>query len=564
MQYILNGLEQGTPYEFQVIAKGNGITYDNSDASSSVQWTTQAKLATPVITTTKDTNSITVNWSTIANATGYVVEYKLSTASNYTPLETVTAPTTTKVIPNLTSGATYKIHVKAISSNAAYYESDYSTDATVVVSTQLDTPNPTYTSDESSIRATWSAIQNAASYRVYYKLSNDSSYSDPPDTVTASASPEWTKGSLTSGAVYSIYVQAVAAANSDYTDSDNSTATNVTVKTKLATPTNLAISERTTNSLTLTWTGDNRADGYDVYYKEGSNPYQSAPASTNSFPLSSLGEGETYTFYVIAKGSGNYLDSASSSTVSGTTKITLAAPTGLAADNVQSTTADINWNKSANATGYKITVSDANGAITGYNNRALGDVNTLSIAGLTQTKEYTVSLVATSTSDDYVDSVPASLVFTTDTKLGTVSTPTLTKTTDSITIDWSPVSGADSYLVQYRETGSGDSGWKSEPVPGSANPPCQFELSPLAQGASYQFRVKAVTNNPAYEDGDYSEIVSTSTLIKLDTPTGLNVTNIQLTEATLNWNDVEHNSGYIVKYRKVGTSEWMPPIEVEG
>ena len=554
---ILNTLEQGTSYEFQVIAKGNGSTYDNSDASSSVQWTTQAKLATPVITTTKDTNSITVNWSTIANATGYVVEYKLSTTSEsaYQALN-VNAPTTSKTIESLTSGATYNIRVKAVSTNTAYVDSNYSTVATVVVSTQLDTPNPTYSSDTSSITATWSAIQHAASYKVFYKKSTDSTYSS--DTVTASANPTWTKSGLTSGTVYSVYVQAIG--SGDYADSDNSTATNVTVKTKISAPTNLAISDRTTNSLTLTWGNVPNNAGYQVYYKKGNGSYGTPvtkAANATSHQLTGLGEGESYTFYVVAIGSGNYVDSDNSATVTGTTKITLAAPTGLAADNVLSTTADINWNKTANATGYKITVSDANGAITGYNNRALGDVNTLSIAGLTQTKEYTVSLVATSTSDDYVDSPAASLVFTTDTKLGTVSTPTLTKTTDSITIDWSPVSAADSYLVQYRETGSGDSGWQSEPVPGSANPPCKFKLSPLAQGASYQFRVKAVTNNPAYEDGDYSEIVSTATLIKLNTPTGLNVTNIQLTEATLNWNDVEHNSGYTVKYRKVGTSEWI-------
>ena len=43
----LTELEQGATYEFQVIAKGNGTTYDDSDASTTVSWTTKTKLATP-------------------------------------------------------------------------------------------------------------------------------------------------------------------------------------------------------------------------------------------------------------------------------------------------------------------------------------------------------------------------------------------------------------------------------------------------------------------------------------------------------------------------------------
>jgi hypothetical protein len=411
---------------------------------------------------------------------------------------------------------------------------------------QLDTPNPAYSSTTNSIAASWPAITNAASYKVYYKKSTASSYSS--DTVSATSAPSWSKSSLASGDVYSVYVQAIGSGN--YADSANSTATNVTVKTKLAAPSGLAVA-RYTNKLVLTWSTVANKSSYLVYYKTGSGSYTSQTASTESFELNNLSEGVTYSFYVVAKGSGNYVDSDASSTITGTTKETLATPTGLAASDVLSTTATLSWNAVANATSYKLTISDTNGPITGYDAKSISGTSE-SLTGLTATHEYTVSLVATSTSDDYVDSAAASLVFTTDTKLGTPAAPTLTKTTTSITATWGAVSAADGYVLAYKLSSA--STWTESVINSSSNR--TFTLSSLAQGSTYMFKVRATTTNPAYENGEYSDVSSTTTLIKLATPDGLNVTDITLTESTLNWNAVTHASGYTVKWRKTGTTSW--------
>ena len=544
----LTELEQGATYEFQVIAKGNGTTYDDSDASTTVSWTTKTKLATPVVTTSKDTSSFTASWGAIANATSYVLEYKLSTASTYQST-TVAAPTVTKKITGLTSGSTYNVRVKAVSTNTSYVDSDYSTVANVVISTQLDTPAPTYSSTVNSITATWSKITNASSYKVYYKKSTASSYTS--ETVTGTT---WTKSSLTSGDVYSVYVQAIG--SGDYTNSANSTATNVTVKTKLTAPTGLAVA-RTTKSLTLTWTAVANKSSYKVYYKKGSGSYQSTTKTSESFELTGLSEGDTYTFYVVAVGTGNYVDSANSATISGTTKITLATPTGLTASDVLSTTATLSWNTVSNASGYSLTISDANGPITGYNGKSITGTNA-SLTGLTATREYTVSLVAKTGSDDYVDSAAATLVFTTDTKLGTPAAPTVTaKTISSISVSWGAISAADSYVLAYKLSTA--TSFTEVPITNGRT----YTLSSLDQGKTYTFKVRAVTTNDAYENGEFSPTVSATTLIKLDAPDGLNVTNITLAESTLNWNAVTHASGYIVKWRKSGATTWNTQ-EVEG
>lgn len=541
----LTNLEQGASYEFQVIAKGNGSTYANSDASESKSWSTQTQLATPVVSTSGTTTSITPSWSAITGATSYIVEYKLSTATSWT---TVTTTGTSKTIDNLTSGASYDVRVKATSTNSAYADSEYSTVSTVVVQTQLGTPAPSYSSTTSSITATWAAVTHAAGYKVYYKKSTASTYSS--DTVSTGTT--WTKSGLTSGDVYNIYVQALG--SGDYADSANSTATNVTVKTQLAKPTGLAVAS-TTNSLTLTWTKVTNASSYEIYYKTGTGSYTKKTSTQPTYTLSSLSEGVTYTFYVKAIGSGNYASSADSDTITGTTKITLATPTGLKATDVLSTTATISWNAVANASTYLLTISDTNGAITGYNGKEVSSTSE-SLTGLTATHEYTVSLIAKSGSDDYVNSAAATLVFTTDTKLGTPAAPTLTKTENSITATWNAVSAADSYVVAYKK--STDTNFTEVNATTTS-----YTLSPLAQGASYTFKVKAVTTNEAYENGEYSPTASTTTLVKLATPEGLSVSDITMTESTLAWNAVTHASGYIVKWRKSGTTTWNTQ-EVEG
>ena len=558
--YPLSNLEQGATYEFQVIAKGNNTTYDDSDPSSSVQWTMKTKLATPEVTCDSGTSSFTATWPKIANATSYTFEYKKSSDSSWT---TATVPqpssgdTVSKQISQLTSGSTYKVRVKAVSTNtSSYVESDYSTEVTVVIKTTLANPTPLWDSDTDSIWATWEPIPNATAYKVAYKLiTGYYQY----ETIPQSSNPRCQYDGLESGSTYLAYVQSIG--GGDYADGSLPQTTTVITKAKLSAPTNLRISARTTSSLTVSWDAVTNASGYNVYYKKGSGSYGSPVAkssSETSHQLTGLNQGDTYTFYVIAVGSGKFVDSDASTTVTGKTKVDLDAPTGLAATNVLSTSATISWNPVAHADYYLLSISDSNGDITGYSSKQVTST-TENVTGLSEHKSYRVSLFAVSNSDDYSMSVAPTLTFTTDTKLGTPAAPTLKeKTINSLTVQWQAVSAADSYTLAYKESTESD----FNDVPNLTK--LEYELPSLAQGATYDFKVRAITNNDAYESGDFSPVASFTTLIKLDAPTGLNVTKIQLTEATLNWNDVEHNSGYILKYRKVGSSQWEQPIEVEG
>ena len=543
----LTGLTQGTTYEYRITAIGDGTTYADSATTSASTFTTLTKCATPTVTLTRNTSSFTASWSAVTGATSYTIRYKLSTASSWS---TTTSTTTSKTISG-TSGATYYVQVMATTTNASYTNSDYSTQQSVVIQTKLATPGSPSITDTtiSSITFGWSAVTNATSYTVYYKLSSASTWSSTTTTSTS-----WTKSSLSEGVTYQFKVKATNPSNTNYVESDETTAVSGTTKTTLATPTGLAVA-RTINSLTASWSRVTNNSGYTLQYKLSSASTWTTvtlAANVENYTLSGLSQGKTYQFQVKAIGSGNYVDSAYCTAVSATTKIKLATPTGLAASNVLSTTATLSWTAVTNATGYLLEIVDSNGSPAAggayYGITVTG--TTINLTDLEETEQYTVSLIATSSSSDYVNSDAATLDFTTDEKLATPSAPTLTTGTTWIKATWGAISAADSYNVRYK-TGTG--AWETVNVPSGT----EWTLSPIAEGTTYQFQVQAVTTNEAYESSDWSSSSTATTLITLDTPTGLTATDVTINSATIGWTGDDRATQFKIEYRASGASTWQ-------
>ncbi len=540
----LTGLTQGTTYEFRVTAVGDGSTYANSAASTTSSFTTLAKLATPGTPSlgNRTTSTLTFVWAaqpSYPSGTTYIVEYKTSSASTWT---TKTASTSSITLTGLTSGTTYQVRVKATTTNSAYVDSDYTETASGKVQTKLGTPTLTLSSAVSSITATWGAITNASSYTIEYKLSGASSWTTATQTGTSK-----TLSPLAEGVTYVFRVKATSS-NTDYAESNYSTEQSATTYITLTTPTGLALT-RDTSSITATWNATPNASGYRISYRTASGSATTKEVSGTSATITELTSGTTYYVKVMAIGGNGYVSSTYSDEESAKVKTKLATPTGLAASDVLSTTATLSWNAVANATHYLLTISDANGVITGYNNKQVTGT-TINLTGLTATKQYTVSLIAASTSADYVNSDAATLDFTTDTKLATPAAPTLTKTANSITATWGAVSQASHYIVAYKLSTA--STWTESANIGTTS----FTLSNLAEGKTYNFKVKACTIAEEYEDSDYSSTSTTTTLITLATPTNLTVSNIDLTSATLGWDAVEHASKYRIEYRASGDTSW--------
>ncbi len=119
-------------------------------------------------------------------------------------------------------------------------------------------------------------------------------------------------------------------------------------------------------------------------------------------------------------------------------------------------------------------------------------------------------------------------------------------TTSSATLQWTSVSGAVSYNVQYRKTST--STWTSTTSATNSK-----NISGLSSGTSYEFRVQTNCSNGL---GTYSSNTAFSTLSPCSKPTGLSTTQINSTSARINWTNITGILYFNIRYRVNGTTAW--------
>ena len=118
----VSNLDGATSYDFKVVANGDGTSYVDSPASAVVSAIIKAKLAAttisgvdqPTIAVEPATNSATVSWAAVANASGYTVYYKKTNESNWTTVEgDIPASDTSVTVSNLDGATSYDFKVVA-------------------------------------------------------------------------------------------------------------------------------------------------------------------------------------------------------------------------------------------------------------------------------------------------------------------------------------------------------------------------------------------------------------------------------------------------------------------
>ena len=107
--YTVKNLKAGTSYKFAVKA----YTKDGDEtlwAASSKTITTATKPVTPIVKATAGSGKVTLSWSKVSGATGYVI-YMQNTSGDYEKLGSTKSTSYTK--KSLKKGKTYKFRVKA-------------------------------------------------------------------------------------------------------------------------------------------------------------------------------------------------------------------------------------------------------------------------------------------------------------------------------------------------------------------------------------------------------------------------------------------------------------------
>lgn len=281
----LTGLTPGTSYEFIAQAISSSSSCLPSIYSDALEFTTvaAAQLSAPSINTflRPVNDSLALSYlqvrlaAVVENATSY--EYQIATNSTFTTgLLTRTSSTVTSGYPlsgyftGLTSGQLYYARARALSSDPAYTTSEWSNVDSTHVSSYLATPVVAVSNvTQTSATLSWGAIANRTSYTVRRRVQGSSTW-DAQMTGLTSTSQVFTGLSL--GTTYEYEVIAVGDSDREYLTSEAATGTFTTVATTpLSTPTNLASSNITHNSATVSWGAVTNASGYKVEYKKTSS-----------------------------------------------------------------------------------------------------------------------------------------------------------------------------------------------------------------------------------------------------------------------------------------------------
>lgn len=290
--YTFTSLNKGT-WSFYVVAYRtvNGSTVNSAQSNTVVAYIGNA-VGTPAdVKAVGDDGSVTVTWTAVAGAEGYIV---YETLNGITTQYNVSKTTFTRT--GLTNGtsASYQVAAyKTVNGELTYSVPSASSAATITA--YLATPADfTVTSSEISASLSWSAVKNADGYIIYASKGGST-------IQLTSSKTSYAHLGLTAGDTWSYYVTAYKTVNGSATYSKPSATIQVTIGSVLAAPTDF-LAAAGDGFIDLSWSQVKNANGYVLYlYNGATNNYDPlAVLSTTKYKHTGLSNGTKYTYMVLA------------------------------------------------------------------------------------------------------------------------------------------------------------------------------------------------------------------------------------------------------------------------
>jgi fibronectin type 3 domain-containing protein len=321
--YTVTGLTNGTVYYFEVTAVNSS---GESGSSGEVSTTPVPVPAIPAgISVTGGDGQITVAWDAVTNATSYNVYYGTSPGVTKTTGIKVSSTASPKTITGLVNGTTYYVVVTAV--NAAGESAESAERYATPSAAQQPPARPSgasATPGDKKVTVTWTAVDGATSYNVYYASSPG--VTKTTGTKVAGVTSPCEVSSLTNGVTYYFVVTAVGPGGESAESSEQYATPSATLQPP-ASPNGVKLANGAAGQIKVTWNTKLTATSYNIYYT--SNPAIGDTASggstakliasgikisvvgvdpttilTQSYTVTGLTTGTTYYFVVTSQNAG--------------------------------------------------------------------------------------------------------------------------------------------------------------------------------------------------------------------------------------------------------------------
>jgi hypothetical protein len=530
----------GASYLFGVRANSTGQRYYAGNITVSRSFTSGITLSSPSNNATNVSLTPTLSWQA---ANGTSIRYFVNVKQNGVSVHnsgTTWLTNTSYTVPSgvLTAGTTYTWEVTARFLNTSTTSPVSSRTFTTALSVPATPTGLTtfYNASNNSINISWNSVAGATEYRIY-KNGGSTPYAIPTTTSHPDFSPiQGTSNCYTVQACNSAGCSAQTASSC------------VSVPAPCNAPTGLSVGTTGLNTAPVSWNSVAGAVNYTVQSRQvGFTTWNPTTVSGTSTTISGLTSGVSYEWQVRANCSSNNSNFTSGSNF---TTQTCPTPTGTFASNITSTSATTNWNSMPfSGQGYSVQYRVFGASFWSVGGDTFNTFLTLTGLNPSTTYEFRVRNECT---------VSLGSVHSNPIQFTTLATPCNAPTgltvsnigNTSATVSWSAVSGATGYALEYKTVAA--TSWV-----GLSTANTSFNLTSLASGTIYMWRVTAncSANNSTIANGN--NFTTTTPPAPCNAPTGLIVSNIGNTSATVSWSAVSGATGYALEYKTVAATSWV-------
>ncbi|MCL2623781.1 MAG: fibronectin type III domain-containing protein, partial [Planctomycetaceae bacterium] len=468
----VSGLSADTDYNFRVQAANAGGASD----WSAVTVTTEAIDDTPPAVPTnfrytgQTTNSVTLAWNNATGATGYRLEYKKASDTDWTEFP-VADGALTATISGLSADTNYNFRIRATNDNGS---SDWATAnaATLMQPPQAPVNFRSTTRQTSSVTLAWDAAERTTGYVLQYKRTSDANWT----TAAAPTGTSTTITGLTANTAYHFRIQATNSGGASDWVTINAT-------TLMIAPQNFRSTVKTANTVALAWNAVTGATGYELQYKELDAPdWTATPAQFGtSAIISGLTAGTDYIFRIRAANT----DSVTNWTTIYVTTNVLPPPipTNFRSTARQTNSVTLAWDAATDATGYVLQYKKAIDAA--WTTAAAPTGTSTTITGLTANTAYHFRMQATNTGGASDWSTTVNVTTLVQSPPNPSNFRSTDRSEDSVTLAWNAAERATGYVLQYKRVS--DANWTTAAAPTGAS----AVITDLTANTAYHFRIQA-------------------------------------------------------------------------